>query len=86
MLKELVDNALDAAEEAGRSPEITISVTTDPGTIIIADNGPGLAAETIGDILDSIRVFGIGRNGDALSDGVQFQDDIELNSLTSRQR
>ena len=41
---------------------------------------------TIGDIFDAIRVFGIGRNGDALADGVQFQDDIELNRLTSRQR
>jgi len=57
VLKELVDNALDAAEEAGRSPEITIGVTTDPGTITIADNGPGLAPETIVDILDyTVRV------------------------------
>jgi hypothetical protein len=57
VLKELVDNALDAAEEAGRSPEITISVTTDPGTISVADNGPGLAPETVVDILDyTVRV------------------------------
>jgi histidine kinase/DNA gyrase B/HSP90-like ATPase len=57
VLKELVDNSLDAAEEAGRPPETTIRVTTDPGTISVADNGPGLAPETIVDILDyTVRV------------------------------
>jgi DNA topoisomerase VI subunit B len=57
VLKELVDNALDDAEEAGRPPEIAINVTTAPGSISIADNGSGLAAETIADILDySVRV------------------------------
>jgi DNA topoisomerase VI subunit B len=57
VLKELADNALDDAEEAGRPPEIAINVTTDPGTISVADNGSGLAAETIDDILDyNVRV------------------------------
>jgi DNA topoisomerase VI subunit B len=57
VLKELSDNALDDAEEAGRTPEIAIKLTTEPGTISIADNGSGLAPETIADILDyNVRV------------------------------
>jgi Histidine kinase-, DNA gyrase B-, and HSP90-like ATPase len=46
IVKELVDNALDAAEEAGVAPAIDIRVD-DAGTISIADNGPGLPAETM---------------------------------------
>jgi hypothetical protein len=57
ILKEIVDNGLDAAEEAGITPEISISVSTESGEIIIADNGPGILAETVTDILDySVRV------------------------------
>jgi DNA topoisomerase VI subunit B len=57
VLKEGVDNALDAAEEAGVPPEIAISVTTAPGSISVTDNGRGIAPETITDILDySVRV------------------------------
>jgi hypothetical protein len=57
VLKELADNALDAAEEAGVAPEIVISVSTDPGSISISDNGPGMPAQTITDILDyTVRV------------------------------
>ena len=53
--KELVDNALDACEEAEVAPEITINV--DPGSIIIRDNAGGIDTETIKSILDySIRV------------------------------
>ena len=52
ILKELVDNALDAAEEAQIAPEIDIQVSTERGEITIADNGPGIPAETIRDILD----------------------------------
>jgi len=50
VLKELTDNALDAAEEARAAPVIRIEVKND--TIIIADNGPGIAAETVAGILD----------------------------------
>src|SRR4051794_4720552 len=54
-LKELVDNALDAWEEAGIAPEITTTVDR-PG-IPVADNGPGLPAETITDMLDfAVRI------------------------------
>jgi hypothetical protein len=53
--KELMDNALDAAEEAEVAPTITLIV--DPGTITIEDNAGGIGGETIESILDySIRV------------------------------
>jgi DNA topoisomerase VI subunit B len=53
--KEVVDNALDACEEAEVAPEITVVV--DSGTIIIQDNAGGIDTETIESILDySIRV------------------------------
>jgi len=51
-LKELTDNALDAAEEARIAPHIDIDVSTDAGEIVITDNGPGLSAETITGVLD----------------------------------
>jgi DNA topoisomerase VI subunit B len=55
ILKELVDNAVDAAEEAGTPPVIT--VTVDRTGIIVEDNGPGLPADVVEDILDfSVRV------------------------------
>ena len=57
VLKELLDNALDSAEESGIGPAIAIAVSTDPGSITIADNGPGIPVKTITDILDySVRV------------------------------
>src|SRR5262245_56099735 len=52
LLKELVDNALDAAEEAQIAPEITIEVSTETGEITITDNGPGLPPETVEGVLD----------------------------------
>ena len=55
VLKELIDNALDACEEAGIAPAITVAVDEDG--IEVADNGPGLPAETVKGILDyTIRV------------------------------
>ena len=53
-LKELVDNALDAAEAAERSPEIGIEATVagDDLRLVVSDNGLGLASETLGRILD----------------------------------
>ncbi len=53
--KELIDNALDACEEAEVAPEIGVRV--DDGGITIADNGPGIPEDTIKDVLDfNIRV------------------------------
>jgi len=55
VLKELVDNALDACEEAGIAPEVSIAV--DETGITVADNGPGLPEETIKGVLDfTVRV------------------------------
>jgi Histidine kinase-, DNA gyrase B-, and HSP90-like ATPase len=55
VLKELVDNALDAAEEAGIAP--VISITVNGNSITITDNGPGISAKTIEGVLDySVRV------------------------------
>lgn len=55
VLKECVDNALDACEEAEIAPVISIAVKGD--TITVADNGPGIPTTTIKAVLDySVRV------------------------------
>jgi hypothetical protein len=52
ILKELVDNAADACEEAGIPPDILVWVSTMTGEISITDNGPGIPAATVDAILD----------------------------------
>lgn len=53
--KELIDNALDACEEAEVAPEI--AVTAEPDAIIVEDNAGGIEASTIESVLDyTIRV------------------------------
>src|SRR5262245_51723691 len=55
VLKELMDNGLDACEEAEIAPVISISVKQ--GSITIQDNGGGIETATIKSILDyTIRV------------------------------
>jgi DNA topoisomerase VI subunit B len=55
ILKELIDNAIDAAEEAGIAP--TIDVVVDETGITVSDDGPGLPTTVVSDILDfSVRV------------------------------
>jgi DNA topoisomerase VI subunit B len=55
VLKELVDNALDACEEAGIAPEVAVRVGAHGITVI--DNGPGIPPAVIENILDfSVRV------------------------------
>jgi DNA topoisomerase VI subunit B len=55
VLKELMDNALDACEESDVAP--IISITVKRGSITIEDNGGGIDAATIQSILDySVRV------------------------------
>ena len=49
-LKELLDNALDACEETGVPP--VISVKVDDTGITVADNGPGIPPDTLDGILD----------------------------------
>ena len=45
VLKELVDNTLDAAEKAGVPPQISVSVAD--GVIAAQDNGPGIPIRTV---------------------------------------
>ncbi len=47
--KELVDNALDACEDAGIAPEIAVETT---GGIRVTDNGPGIPPEVVTRIAD----------------------------------
>jgi DNA topoisomerase VI subunit B len=55
VLKELVDNALDACEEAEIAP--VISVAMKGKSIIVEDNGPGMPTKIVDGVLDySIRV------------------------------
>jgi DNA topoisomerase VI subunit B len=55
LLKELLDNAIDAAEDAGLAPDVR--VTVDKGGVTVADNGPGLPPETVAGVLDfGVRV------------------------------
>ncbi len=50
--KELIDNALDGAEEADQAPVVAVEVSTKSGEITVTDNGPGIAPETVIDLLD----------------------------------
>jgi DNA topoisomerase VI subunit B len=54
VLKELVDNALDAAEAADLSPDVAVVVDDSAGgvEITVTGNGPGLGPETVERILD----------------------------------
>jgi hypothetical protein len=58
ILKELTDNAIDAAEEAEIAPVIEVIVNCGPQpSIIVSDNGPGMPTETVKALLDfSVRV------------------------------
>ncbi len=61
VLKELVDNSLDACEAVagGPSPEIEVRARADAGAISlsVSDNGPGLAPEVVRKVLDyNVRV------------------------------
>jgi DNA topoisomerase VI subunit B len=55
ILKELLDNALDACEAKDIAPNIVVTITKD--AITVEDNGPGLPTEVIRGVLDySVRV------------------------------
>jgi Histidine kinase-, DNA gyrase B-, and HSP90-like ATPase len=61
VLKELVDNGIDACEEAEVAPVIKVAITTGkqrkPTRIVIADNGPGIPSDTIAGIIDyNVRI------------------------------
>jgi DNA topoisomerase VI subunit B len=50
VVKELLDNALDASEEAGIAPTIAVDIT--PTSITVTDNGPGMPVSTLEGVLD----------------------------------
>jgi DNA topoisomerase VI subunit B len=53
IIKELLDNSLDACEESGILPEIIVSVDGDNRDVItVQDNGNGITPEVITKILD----------------------------------
>jgi Histidine kinase-, DNA gyrase B-, and HSP90-like ATPase len=61
IVKELIDNGIDACEEAEVAPVIKVSIKTGrrgkPTRVVIEDNGPGIPAETITGIIDyNIRI------------------------------
>jgi len=45
LIKELIDNALDACETSGIPPDIAVTLTEDIASV--QDNGPGLPASTL---------------------------------------
>ena len=51
-LKEAIDNALDACEEAKVSPVLTVIIDSKARTLTVKDNGPGIPAKTVESILD----------------------------------
>ena len=59
ILKELVDNALDAAEGAGVAPEIAITVTG--ASISVSDNGGGMPTKAVKQILNYVTKASIER-------------------------
>jgi DNA topoisomerase VI subunit B len=54
VIKELVDNALDAAEYARVVPEVTINAETSDGALFlsVADNGNGIPPEVVEKVLN----------------------------------
>jgi hypothetical protein len=61
IVKELVDNGIDACEDAEIAPIINVTITSGesgkPDRIIVEDNGPGIPPDTIAGIIDyNVRI------------------------------
>ncbi len=54
VVKELMDNALDACEAAGLAPQVLVEYDRDPSEIrlTVTDNGPGIPPDTVRGALD----------------------------------
>ena len=53
IFKEIVDNAIDAAEEKGEAPVVVVSV--DEESITVQDAGPGIAPAVVKSLIDYTR-------------------------------
>jgi hypothetical protein len=60
VVKELMDNGLDAAESAGRVPVVEVAMDVDPSLIRLSvqDNGVGIPADVIERMLDFSSQWG----------------------------
>jgi len=61
IIKELIDNAIDACEEVEIAPVVKVTITTGkrgkPIRIVVADNGPGIPSATVSGIIDyNVRI------------------------------
>ena len=61
IVKELVDNSIDACEEAEIAPVIKVTITIGkrgkPTRIVVEDNGPGIPSATVAGIIDyNVRI------------------------------
>jgi hypothetical protein len=54
VLKELIDNALDAAEAAGVAPRVSVRLCRRGRLLVVSvhDNGPGIPPETVEKLID----------------------------------
>jgi DNA topoisomerase VI subunit B len=52
ILKELVDNGVDSAEEVNITPRVTVTVDTETGTLVFTDNAGGIPSSTVDAICD----------------------------------
>jgi DNA topoisomerase 6 subunit A-like protein/histidine kinase/DNA gyrase B/HSP90-like ATPase len=51
IVKELIDNAIDAAEGANIAPVVGVAIESD-GSIVVADRGPGMPPELVASLVD----------------------------------
>jgi DNA topoisomerase VI subunit B len=51
-IKEIIDNALDACEDADIAPAITVEISAADRTIVVRDNGPGIAPDVVERLAD----------------------------------
>src|SRR3954447_16106656 len=57
VIKELIDTAIDGAEEAGGAPQVAVTISRETGEIVVVDNGIGIPTETVDSVLDyTVRV------------------------------
>lgn len=68
VLKELLDNSIEAAEEHTDTPEISVRIETEEGPyssrspfvalVEVADNGPGMGEDMVAEVFEDVERFG----------------------------